>query len=149
MTDDEYMAIAFAEARVAYERGEYPVGAVVTHQGQIIARAGNRCVADTDPTAHAEMLVIRASYKKLKSLSDCTLYTTLFPCPMCEKTIVEVGIPRVVYGATSFKWIREHKYVQLVPQVEGPIMQAECRSLFERRLEENGRYDILDYEKIS
>ncbi|AFM12234.1 CMP/dCMP deaminase zinc-binding protein [Turneriella parva DSM 21527] len=141
------MTIAFAEAQEAFSRGEYPVGAVLLRDGEIIAKAGNRCVADVDPTAHAEVLVIREGYKKLRSVSDCTLYTTLFPCPMCEKTIVEVGIRRVVYGATSFRWIREHKYVHLVPEVEGPVMQTECRDLFERRLRENGRKDILDFER--
>lgn len=143
------MTIAFAEAQEAFSRGEYPVGAVLLRDGEIIAKAGNRCVADVDPTAHAEVLVIREGYKKLRSVSDCTLYTTLFPCPMCEKTIVEVGIRRVVYGATSFRWIREHKYVHLVPEVEGPVMQTECRDLFERRLRENGRKDILDFEELS
>lgn len=141
------MTIAFAEAQEAFGRGEYPVGAVLLRDGEIIAKAGNRCVADVDPTAHAEMLVIREGYKKLRSVSDCTLYTTLYPCPMCEKAIVEVGIRRVVYGATSFKWIREHKFVNLVPVITGPVMQAECRGLFEKRLEENGRSDILEFER--
>ncbi len=142
------MRIAFSEAQIAFDYGEYPVGAVLVNEGQIIAQAHNRCVVDTDPTAHAEILAIRKGYKQLggKSMKDCTLYTTMYPCPMCEKTIVEVGIGRVVYGATPFKWIREHKYVKLVPAYAGPIMQTECRELFQRRLQQNGREDILSYE---
>ncbi len=142
------MKIAFEEAKIAFDRGEYPVGAVLVENDQIIAKAGNRSILDSDPTAHAEILVIREGYKKLdrKSLRHCTLYTTLFPCPMCEKTIVEVGIPRVVFGATTFKWIREYKYVNLIPTIAGPIMEEESRALFQKRLEENGRDDILSYE---
>jgi len=149
MNDFEVMQIAYGEARIAYDRGEYPVGAVLVSGGQIIVQAGNRCVIDTDPTAHAEILAIRQGYKLLggRSMKDCTLFTTMFPCPMCEKTIVEVGIGRVVYGATPFKWIREHKYVKLVPTYNGPIMQTECRELFQMRLQQNGREDILSYEK--
>jgi tRNA(adenine34) deaminase len=148
MNEINFMSIALAEAQLAFERGEYPVGAVLVRGDEIVAKAGNRCVADVDPTAHAEVLVIREGYKKLRSVSDCTLYTTLYPCPMCEKTIVEVGIRHVVYGATSFKWIREHKYVHLVPEFTGPVMQTQCRELFEKRLEENGRNDILDFERL-
>lgn len=105
----------------------------------------------TNPTAHAEMLVIREGYKKIggKKIEDCTLYTSLFPCPMCEKTMVEVGIRRVVYGATSFRWIREYKYVNLVPEVTGPIMEKECREIFMEQLKRRGRNDILSYEKFS
>ena len=150
MTDSEYMRMAFAEALAAYEQGEYPVGALLVSDDEIVAKQRNRCNADTDPTAHAEILAIREGYKKLngKSLSNCTLYTTLFPCPMCEKTIVEVGIRKVVYGATSFKWIREHKYIHLTPELIGPIMETECRDLFIKRLKENKRDDILSYEKL-
>lgn len=151
MTDLEFMQIAFAEAQDAYACGEYPVGALLVKDGDIVAQAGNRCVRDLDPTAHAEILVIRDGYKKLagKNLRDCTLYTTLYPCPMCEKTMVEVGIRKVIYGATTFRWIREHKYVKLVPEIHGPIMEKDCREIFIRRLEENGRNDILAYEQNS
>ena len=150
MKDSEYMKIAFTEALAAFDLGEYPVGAVLVLRDQVISKQRNRCNLDTDPTAHAEILAIREGYKKLngKSLSECTLYTTLFPCPMCEKTIVEVGIRKVVYGAISFKWIREYKYINLVPTVIGPIMEPECRDLFIRRLKENKRDDILSYENI-
>lgn len=151
MTDQEFMNEAYAEAKKAFDRGEYPVGALLVQNNIIVARNSNMCVVDTDPTAHAEILVIREAYKKLKrpegsTFRDCVLYTTLFPCPMCEKTIVEVGIPKVVYGATSFKWIREYKYKTLLPMVIGPIMENECRSIFQQRLEENGRTEILSYE---
>ena len=148
MNDSEYMKLALSEAQLAFDEGEYPVGALLVLDNQIISKQRNRCKLDQDPTAHAEILTIREGYKKLngESMKACTLYTTLFPCPMCEKTIVEVGIGKVVYGATSFKWIRDHKYVHLVPEVIGPIMEPECRDLFIKRLEENNRADILSYE---
>ena len=150
MTDHEAMQIAYGEAKLAFDAGEYPVGALLVLNGEIVAQARNRVNADTDPTAHAEVLVIREGYKKLggRKIEDCSLYTSLFPCPMCEKTIVEVGIRRVVYGATSFRWIREHKYVNLVPEVTGPVMERECRDIFIQRLKERNRTDILSFEQI-
>jgi tRNA(adenine34) deaminase len=148
MTDQQAMEIAFAEAKDAFDRGEISVGAVLVANDEIIAKAGNRCVVDRDPTAHAEILVIREAYKKLNgaSFKDCKLYTTMFPCPMCENTMIEVGLGSVIYGASPFRWIREHKYVHLRPTMTGPIMNQECRELFERRLSENKRDDILNFE---
>jgi tRNA(adenine34) deaminase len=151
MTDSEAMQIAFEEAKLAFDRGEYPVGAVIVEGDHLIARAGNRCVIDFDPTAHAEILAIKEAYKILggKSLKGCKLYTTMFPCPMCENTMIEVGVGAVVYGASPFRWIREHKYLNLRPTISGPIMEKECRDLFERRLIENHRNDILNFEPRS
>ena len=100
------MDIAFEEAQAAAARGEVPVGAVITDKsGQIIARDGNRTRQFNDPTAHAEVLVIRAACAALKSerLPDCNLYVTLEPCAMCAATISFARIKRLYYGADDAK----------------------------------------------
>ena len=85
MNDVEMMTVAFEEAKAAYERGECPVGAVIVRDGEIIARAGNRETELKDPTAHAEILVMREAGRLLNkhTFPDCIIYTTLWPCPMC------------------------------------------------------------------
>ena len=100
------MDIALQEARAAADRGEVPVGAVVVNdRGRIIARAGNRVIELRDPTAHAEMLAIRAAARILKSerLTDCDLYVTLEPCPMCAQAISFARIRRLYYGTADEK----------------------------------------------
>ena len=97
------MARAFAEAEAAGRRGEVPVGAVIVDAatGAVLAAAGNRTEQDADPTAHAEMLVIRAAAqaKSQPRLPDCDLYVTLEPCAMCAAAIAFARIRRVYYGA--------------------------------------------------
>jgi len=95
------MERALAEAAAAARRGEVPVGAVVVHQGLVIAAAGNRTLELSDPTAHAEMLAIRAAAAALDSqrLSDCDLHVTLEPCPMCAAAISFARIRRLYFGA--------------------------------------------------
>jgi len=99
------MSLAFAEARSAAGRGEVPVGAVIAHQGSIIAAAGNRTLAARDPTAHAELLVIRAAAASLGSerLTDCDLYVTLEPCAMCAAAISFARIRRLYWAAPDPK----------------------------------------------
>jgi len=97
---------ALREARAAAERGEVPIGAVIVGpDGTVLAAAGNRCEADHDPTAHAEMLVIRQAAARLGSprLIDCDLHVTLEPCPMCAQAISFARIRRVYYGASDPK----------------------------------------------
>ena len=96
-----FMNVALAEARLAAERDEVPVGAVVVRDGQVIAEAGNRTRALNDPTAHAEILAIRAACAKLgqERLNGCDLYVTLEPCPMCAAAISNARIARLYYGA--------------------------------------------------
>jgi tRNA(adenine34) deaminase len=100
-----FMEQALAEARTAGERGEVPVGCVVVRDGKIIARAGNRTLADRDPTAHAEMLAVRAAAAALGSerLDDCDLYVTLEPCAMCAGALSFARIRRLYYGAADLK----------------------------------------------
>ena len=101
-----HMSLALEEARAAALRGEVPVGAVlVDPQGQVLARAGNRTREWHDPTAHAEMLVIREGCRVLASerLTGCALYVTLEPCPMCAQAISAARIARLYYGAADPK----------------------------------------------
>lgn len=100
------MEIALEEAKAAAKRGEVPVGAVVVDEhGAVLARAGNRTLELKDPTAHAEMLCIRAAAEKLGSerLTACDLYVTLEPCPMCAAAISFARIRRLYYGAEDEK----------------------------------------------
>lgn len=102
----EAMSLAFAEAEAAAARGEVPVGAVVTDKsGTIVARAGNRTLELKDPTAHAELLVIREAAQKLDSerLVDCDLYVTLEPCAMCAAAISFARLRRLYFAAPDEK----------------------------------------------
>jgi tRNA(adenine34) deaminase len=99
------MSIALEEARAAAARGEVPVGCVVVKDGTIVARAGNRTIADRDPTAHAELIAIRAAAAALGSerLADCDLYVTLEPCAMCAAAMSFARIRRLYFGAADAK----------------------------------------------
>jgi tRNA(adenine34) deaminase len=100
-----FMAIALNEARATGAAGEVPVGCVIVRDGAVIAAAGNRTIAERDPTAHAEMLAIRAAAASLGSerLTDCDMYVTLEPCAMCAAAISFARIRRLYYGAPDPK----------------------------------------------
>jgi tRNA(Arg) A34 adenosine deaminase TadA len=99
------MSVAFAEARAAERRGEVPIGAALVCDGQVIASAGNRTREAADPTAHAEMLVIREAAERLGQarLIDCDLYVTLEPCAMCAGAISHARLRRLYYAAPDPK----------------------------------------------
>lgn len=99
--DEKWMTHALQEAARAAEAGEIPVGAVIVRDGEEVARAHNLCETLHDPTAHAEVLAIRAAAQKLGSwrLSGCTLYVTLEPCPMCTGASINARVERIVYAA--------------------------------------------------
>jgi tRNA(Arg) A34 adenosine deaminase TadA len=99
--NDDPMSRAFAEARRAQQNGEVPVGAVIVRGAKILAAAGNQTLLDADPTAHAEMLAIRAACHALDSerLNDCDLYVTLEPCAMCAAAISFARLRRVYFAA--------------------------------------------------
>jgi tRNA(adenine34) deaminase len=105
VTDDEAMAQALAEARGAAALGDVPVGAVVLIDGEVVARAGNERQRRQDPTAHAEILALRAAAAAIGSwrLSAATVVVTLEPCPMCAGALVAARIGRLVYGAADPK----------------------------------------------
>jgi tRNA(adenine34) deaminase len=101
--DHTAMGIALEEARLAGERGDVPIGAVVVVNGQVVSQAGNRREQDRDPTAHAEVLALRAAAEALGSwrLDGATLVVTLEPCPMCAGALVGARVARVVFGAAN------------------------------------------------
>ncbi len=103
--DAEFMRASLAEASDAAERGEVPIGAVLTLDNRIIARAGNRTIADCDPTAHAEIVALRAAAKIIGNyrLLGTTLYVTIEPCAMCCGAMIQARIARLVYGADDAK----------------------------------------------
>ena len=104
-SDDYFMAEALRQAARAYEADEVPVGAIIVRNGKIIARAFNQVELLKDATAHAEMLAITQAEGAIGDwrLTDCTLYVTKEPCPMCAGAVVHVRLARVVYGASDFK----------------------------------------------
>ncbi len=106
MADDiHYMQLALEEARASAAAGEVPIGAVLAYQDRVLARSGNRTIRDNDPTAHAEIVVLREAARLLGNyrLADTTLYVTLEPCAMCAGAIVQARVPRVVYAADDPK----------------------------------------------
>lgn len=137
MTDEDYMREAIKEAKLSARRGEVPVGAVlVNSDGDIVARAGNAPIAIDDPTAHAEVLVMRdAAYKTGNyRLGGLTLYVTLEPCTMCAGAISFARLSRVVFGASDIKGGAVENGVKFFeaptchhrPEVTGGILADEC-----------------------
>ncbi len=100
-SDIEFMREALKKAVLAEQRGEVPVGAILVKDGRIIAEGANQPIAASDPTAHAEIEVLRAAGKELRSyrLTETTLYVTLEPCIMCASAIVHARVKRLVFGA--------------------------------------------------
>jgi tRNA(adenine34) deaminase len=103
MTDEEAMAIALDEARLAGAGGDVPVGAIVVSDGRAVARAHNQREQRADPTAHAEILALRSAASALRSwrLDGATVYVTLEPCPMCAGALVAARVYRLVFGASD------------------------------------------------
>lgn len=134
-----FMARALEEARRAAARGEVPVGAVLVRGGEVLAADGNRTRELSDPSAHAEMLVIRAAAAKLGSdrLSDCDLYVTLEPCTMCAGAIAWARLRRLYYGAADPKGGAVESGVRFfsaptchhVPEIYGALGETEAAAL--------------------
>lgn len=135
------MRLALDEARAAFEEGEVPVGAVILHEGRVIAAAHNQREALNDPTAHAEMVAITQAAEQLGSwrLLDCILYVTLEPCPMCAGAIVQARLPVVIYGTTDPKAGACHTLYQITQDtrlnhqstVLGGVLKDECRMILQ------------------
>ena len=104
-TDARFMQQALEEARASAAAGEVPVGAVLVHDAKILARSGNRTIRDCDPTAHAEMVVLREASRVLGNyrLAGTALYVTVEPCSMCAGAIIQARVPRLVYGCDDPK----------------------------------------------
>jgi tRNA(adenine34) deaminase len=140
------MAMALDEARAAGARGEVPVGCVVVRDGAVVARAGNRTLADRDPTAHAEIIAIRQAAASLGSerLDACDLYVTLEPCAMCAGAVAFARIRRLYYGAADPKGGAVDNGVKFLgspschhrPEVYGGLAEAEAGALLKTFFQE-------------
>jgi tRNA(adenine34) deaminase len=140
MIDDlDFMETALDEAHLAAEEGEVPIGAVVVSDGEIIARGQNRVLRDVDPTAHAEIVALRAAAAAIGNyrLSGCTLYVTLEPCAMCAGAMIHARIDRLVYAAADSKAgaagsvlaVLNHPQLNHQMQVEQGILADEAAEL--------------------
>ena len=134
-----FMDMALDEARKAQDAGEVPVGCVIVRDGAVVARAGNRTLADRDPTAHAEIIAIRAAAASLGSerLEGCDLYVTLEPCAMCAGAVAFARIRRLYYGAADPKGGAVDNGVKFFaspschhrPEVYGGLAEADAGAL--------------------
>ena len=133
------MELAIESARRAEAHGDVPVGAVVARDGRVLAAAGNERELRGDPTAHAEVVAIRAAAEALGGwrLADTTIYVTLEPCSMCAGAIILARIPEVIFGAPDPKAGAAGSALEVLgepalnhrPQVSGGLMEAECSAL--------------------
>ena len=134
--DEKFMRMALAEAELAAEENEIPIGAVIVSKGRVLSRAHNLTETLCDVTAHAEMQAITSAANTLggKYLTDCTLYVTVEPCPMCAGAIGWAQISRIVYGCPDVK----RGYREYAPRVFHPkttvtegVLCEECKSLMQ------------------
>jgi tRNA(adenine34) deaminase len=138
-TETDYLRAAIAEALAAQEAGEVPVGAVIVRDGEMIATGRNRVISDHDPTAHAEMMALRAAGVALGNyrLEGCDLYCTLEPCAMCAGAIVHARIRRLVYAASDPKAgacgsvleVMNHPRLNHRVEVESGLLAEECGAM--------------------
>jgi len=139
--DIELMEQALEEARVSAAAGEVPIGALLVHEGQIIARSGNRTIRDCDPTAHAEMVVLREGSRKLGNyrLAGTALYVTVEPCSMCAGGMIQARVPRLVYGCDDPKGgavrscfeMLNHPRLNHRVEVTAGILANECAAILQ------------------
>jgi tRNA(adenine34) deaminase len=139
--DIQFMQMAIEEARAAAAAGEVPIGAVIVHDGKILANSGNRTIRDCDPTAHAEIIVIREAARALNNyrMAGTTLYVTLEPCSMCAGAIIQARVPRLVYGAddpkggavrSCFEILTNATLNHRVEAIPG-VLAADCASILQ------------------
>ena len=144
-----FMEQALGQARIAAEKNEVPVGAIIIHNGQMIAKAYNQVEMLKDPTAHAEMIAITQATSTLscKWLYECTMYVTIEPCSMCAGAIVLARMERVYFGASDPKTgacgsvvnITQNNQLNHRVEVSGGIFEEECGGLMSQFFEEKRR----------
>lgn len=142
MTDDSAMSLALEEARKAEAAGEVPVGCVIVLEGRVVGRGFNRPISAIDPTAHAEIVALRAAAREVGNyrLTGAAVYVTIEPCMMCVGAMVHARIARVVYGAAEPKagaiesTMRAHEHPALNHRMiaTGGVREEECRELMQR-----------------
>ena len=142
MTNDDFMRAALEQARLAIDAGEVPIGAVVVLDDQIVARAFNQPIRSSDPTAHAEVLAMRAAAQHVGNyrLTGAMLYVTVEPCLMCVGAMVHARVREVIFGAVEPRWgalvstLRGHEIAGLNHRVTvtGGVLEAECRDLIQQ-----------------
>ena len=141
-TDNDFMRIALEEAQKADNCGEVPVGAVLVHKGNILARAHNSPITSNDPSAHAEMLVLRQAGEKTGNyrLADAELFVTIEPCLMCAGAIIQARVARLIFGARDPKYgavvslynvLNDERLNHQVEVTEG-ILREECGEILSR-----------------
>jgi len=140
-SDHFFMGEALREARAASARGEVPIGAVVVHDGRIIARAANQVEMLKDATAHAEMLALTQAENALGDwrLDGCTLYVTKEPCPMCAGAVLQTRVARVVFGAADPKSgaaggalnLLQASHFNHRAEITSGVREAECRRMLQ------------------
>src|SRR6266550_7584145 len=148
-----FMDLALAQARAAADAGEVPIGCVIVCDGDLVAQAGNRTLADRDPTAHAEMVAIRRAADAMgtERLVDCDLYVTLEPCTMCAAAISFARIRRLYYGAADPKGGAVESGVRFfasptchhVPEVYGGIGEGRAATLLKEFFRERRRIGFV------
>jgi len=138
----EWMEEALREAARAEDAGEVPVGAIIVHSGQIIAQGGNRNRTDSDPTAHAEIVALRAAGRALGNhrLEGCAMFVTIEPCAMCAGAMVHARLARLVYGADDPKAgavrsvlsLLDHPQLNHQMEITGGVLGARCSEVLQR-----------------
>jgi tRNA(adenine34) deaminase len=141
--DTEFMQIALDEARTAAAAGEVPVGAVLVRDSDstVVARGANRTIRDCDPTAHAEIVVLREASRAIGNyrLGGTTLYVTIEPCCMCAGAIIQARVPRVVYGCDDIKGgavrscfeVLSHPKLNHQVEVAAGVLASECAAVIQ------------------
>jgi tRNA(adenine34) deaminase len=154
--DEKFMRMALEEAQRAGQKGEIPVGALLVKKDQVLARAHNRCIELSDPTAHAEILALRRAGERLGNyrLNDTVMYVTIEPCPMCVAAMIHGRISRLIFGASEpkfgaieskFKLLRGNAFYHHFAVTRG-VLETECgevlKSFFRKKREAKKQFGV-------